>query len=117
MYLTEPWFICSSSPTLQLLQLAECGLADLPLGQLPELLHLNVSGNQLSSLPLHDLSSLCRLQILDLGNMPTLFEELDMEEACQCQTFTRWATLRGLDMGRATRIVCRNDTNSAGMWS
>ena len=73
-----------------------------------------MSGNQLSSLPLHDLSALCRLHTLDLGNMPSLFEELDMEEACQCQTFTRWAKLRGLHLGRTTRLVCRNDTNSAG---
>ena len=108
----DPTFVFAS-PSLQLLQLAECNLVDLPLGPLPELLHLNVSGNKLSSLPLHDLAGLCRLQILDLSAMPSLFEELDMEEACQCQTFHRWAKLRALDLGRTTRLVCKNETNSA----
>ncbi|KAK3912895.1 Leucine-rich repeat-containing protein 4B [Frankliniella fusca] len=109
----DPSFVFAS-PTLQLLQLAECSLPELPLGAMPELLHLNVSRNALSTLPLHDLSAMCRLQILDLSHMAeTLFEELDMEEACQCQTFVRWAKLRELDLGRSTRIVCKNDTNSA----
>lgn len=104
----------SASPTLQLLQLAECGLPDLPLGQMPELLYLNVSGNTLSTLPLHDLSRMCHLEKLDVGNMPSLFEALDMEEACQCQTFMRWAKLRELDLGRGSKIICKNETNSAG---
>lgn len=109
----DPGFVFAS-PTLQLLQLAECNLLDLPLGELPELLHLNVSKNMLTSLPMHDLSAMCRLEILDLSQMATtLFEELDMEEACQCQTFLGWVSLRGLDLGRNTRIVCRNDTNHA----
>lgn len=108
----DPTFIFAS-PTLQLLQLAECGLPDLPLGPLPELLHLNASGNALSTLPLHELSRMCRLQMLDVSNMPSLFEALDMEEACQCPTFARWAKLRGLDLGRAGKIVCKNETNSA----
>lgn len=84
---------------------------------MPELLNLNVSRNALTSLPLHDLAKLCRLQVLDVGHMEkTLFEELDMEEACQCQTFTRWVKLRGLDLGRGTRILCKNESNSAGKY-
>ncbi|XP_034235389.1 leucine-rich repeat-containing protein 24 [Thrips palmi] len=108
----DPTFIFAS-PTLQLLQLAECSLPDLPLGPMPELLHLNVSGNALSTLPLHELSRMCRLQVLDVGNMPSLFEALDMEEACQCPTFVRWSKLRELDLGRGSKVACKNETNSA----
>ncbi|CAD1479364.1 unnamed protein product [Heterotrigona itama] len=75
------------------LQLSKNKLGKIPqLGPVPTLMHLNLSGNSISSVTPEDLAPYCSLKILDLSKNPIKFDASN----CECETLNAWLSVRGI---------------------
>ncbi|KZC06946.1 PREDICTED: decorin isoform X2 [Dufourea novaeangliae] len=78
---------------LNFLQVSKNKICRIPqLGPVPTLMHLNVSGNSITSVTPDDLAPFCSLKVLDLSRNPIKFDLA----ACECQTLNSWLKTRGI---------------------
>jgi Leucine-rich repeat (LRR) protein len=96
------------SDSLESLTLANCHLKELPpLESYPNLLELNVSGNDLKRILPQQLAPMCQLHWLDLSGNPLLSE--DSRGGCDCYLLDSWIRDKNIVLQKGYRLNCTSD--------
>ncbi|PNF24733.1 hypothetical protein B7P43_G16628 [Cryptotermes secundus] len=98
-----------ASDTLESLTLAHCHLQQLPrLEGYPNLVELNVSGNNLNRILPQQLALMCQLKFLDLSGNPKLSEG-SSSDGCDCHLLASWIAQRNIILQNSYKLKCSSN--------
>jgi hypothetical protein len=93
--LTDSVFKVEVTSPLTTLQLTKNKLTKLPdMGPQPNLIHLNVSDNFITTINTEELAQYCSLKVLDLSRNPIKLND----DNCECQILSAWLKLRRISV-------------------